>query len=134
MVPDLEGPGHRSPRVCCSQRCCPCVCPRCSSCLITARRLRCRPTLLVTQWEARDRGWDRLSNGDLLAEAERAGFDVLLTADNGIAYQQNLKDRRIALVVLTRNRWRLVQRVIRKVVAAVNAAEPGSYTLIDIPI
>jgi hypothetical protein len=84
--------------------------------------------------EARDRGWDRLSNGDLLAEAERAGFDVLLTADNGIAYQQNLKDRRIALVVLTRNRWRLVQRVIRKVVAAVNAAEPGSYTLIDIPI
>jgi hypothetical protein len=84
--------------------------------------------------EARDRGWDRLSNGDLLAAAEGAGFDVLVTADNGIAYQQNLKDRKIALVVLTRNRWRLVQRVIRKIVAAVDAAEPGSYTLIEIPV
>ena len=41
--------------------------------------------------EAKDRGWDRLSNGDLLAEAEHAGFDILLTADTGMAYQQNLK-------------------------------------------
>ena len=40
--------------------------------------------------EARDRGWDRLSNGDLLVEAERAGFDVLLTADKNIRDQQNL--------------------------------------------
>jgi hypothetical protein len=84
--------------------------------------------------EAKDRGWDRLSNGDLLAEAERAGFDILLTADNGIAYQQNLEDRKIAIVVLSRNRWRLVQRMIRKIVAAVNAAEPGSYTLIEVPL
>ncbi len=84
--------------------------------------------------EARDRGWDRLSNGKLLAEAERAGFEVLVTADNGIAYQQNLKGRRIALVVLSRNRWRSVERVVRKVVTAVDAAEPGSYVLIEVPI
>jgi hypothetical protein len=32
--------------------------------------------------KAKDRGWDRLTNGDLLAEAERAGFEILLTADN----------------------------------------------------
>jgi hypothetical protein len=83
--------------------------------------------------EAKARGWDKLSNGDLLGEAERAGFDILLTADNSIAYQQNLKERRIALVVLSGNRWRLVQRVIRKIVAAVNAAEPGSFTVIDVP-
>src|SRR5712692_6602359 len=43
-----------------------------------------------TVTEARDRGWDRLSNGDLLAETERAGFDVLLTADKNIRYQQFL--------------------------------------------
>ena len=83
--------------------------------------------------EAKDRGWDRLSNGELLTEAERSGFDILVTADTGIVYQQNLKDRKIALVVLSRNRWQLVQRVIRKIVAAINAAEPGSYTLIDVP-
>ena len=51
--------------------------------------------------EARDKGWDKLSNGDLLAEAERAGFDILLTADTNIAYQQNLKGRKIALVVIS---------------------------------
>jgi len=84
--------------------------------------------------EAGDKGWDRLSNGDLLAEAERAGFDVLLTADNSIAYQQNLKGRKIALVVLSRNRWRSVQRVTRRILAAVDAAGPGSYTLIEVPI
>jgi hypothetical protein len=84
--------------------------------------------------EAKDRGWDRLSNGNLLAEAEHAGFEVLLTADNGIVYQQNLKGRKIALVVLSRNRWRSVQRVTRKIVAAVDAAEPGSYAFIEVPI
>jgi hypothetical protein len=83
--------------------------------------------------EAKDRGWERLTNGDLLAEAERAGFDVLLTADTGIAYQQNLKGSKIALVVLTGNRWRLVQRMTRKIIAAVNAAEPGSYTVVEVP-
>ena len=78
-------------------------------------------------------GWDRLVNGELLRVAEAAGFDVLLSTDNSIAYQQNLKGRKLAIVVISRNRWRLVQRMIRKIVAAVNAAEPGSYTLIEIP-
>jgi hypothetical protein len=55
--------------------------------------------------KARERGWDRLSNGDLLAEAERAGFDVFLTADKNIRYQQNLTGRRIAIVVLSTPQW-----------------------------
>ncbi len=46
------------------------------------------------------RGWDRLSNGDLLHAAEEAGFDVLVTTDKNIRYQQNLKGRRIAIIVL----------------------------------
>jgi len=53
---------------------------------------------LVT--EARERGWDRLSNGELLKAAEQAGFDVLLTPDQNMRYQQNLTGRRIAIVVL----------------------------------
>jgi hypothetical protein len=68
-----------------------------------------------------------------LGVAEAAGFEVLLTTDNNLANQQNLKGRKIAIVVISRNRWRLVQRMIRKIVAAVNAAEPGSYTLVDVP-
>jgi hypothetical protein len=63
-----------------------------------------------------------------------ADFDVLLTNDNNMAYQQYLKGRKIAIVVLSGNRWRLVQRVIRKIVAAIDQAEPGSYTIVDVPI
>lgn len=58
---------------------------------------------------AKERGWDTLTNGDLLTEAERAGFDVLLTADKNIRYQQNLRGRRIALVVLSTPQWPLVR-------------------------
>jgi hypothetical protein len=50
--------------------------------------------------EAVERGWERLSNGDLLDEAESAGFEILVTADKHIPYQQNLTGRKIALVVI----------------------------------
>jgi hypothetical protein len=50
--------------------------------------------------EAIERGWDRISNGELLTKAEAAGFELLLTTDKRIRYQQNLKDRKIAVVVL----------------------------------
>ncbi len=58
--------------------------------------------------KSKERGWDRLSNGDLLTQAERAGFDVLLTAEKNMRYQQNLAGRRIALVVLSTPQWPLV--------------------------
>ena len=51
--------------------------------------------------EARERGWATLKNGELLLVAEQAGFDVFLTADKNIRYQQNLKERKIAIIVLT---------------------------------
>lgn len=73
------------------------------------------------------------ANGDLLRAAEEARFEVLLSTDNGLGYQQNLTGRQIAIVVLSRNRWRMVQRMMRKIVAAVNEAEPGSYAVIEIP-
>ncbi len=86
-----------------------------------------------TVTEARTRGWDTLSNGDLLTEAERAGFDVFLTADKNIRYQQNLAGRRIAVVVLSTPQWPLVRLHSAKIVAAINAATPGSYTEVQIP-
>jgi hypothetical protein len=87
-----------------------------------------------TVTEARDRGWDRLSNGDLLAEAERAGFDVLLTADKNIRHQQNLSGRRLAIVVLSTPQWPVVRLHIERIAATVNAAAPGSYTEVNIPV
>jgi hypothetical protein len=57
--------------------------------------------------DARERGWEKLTNGDLLSAAEEAGFDMLLTADKNMSYQQNLSARRIALVVLGNSPWRL---------------------------
>jgi hypothetical protein len=50
-------------------------------------------------------GWDTLSNGDLLTVAEEAGFDVFLTTDKNLRYQQNLAGRKIAIVVLGRHYW-----------------------------
>lgn len=84
--------------------------------------------------EARDQGWDRLSNGDLLDAAEKAGFDVFVTPDQNIRYQQNLKGRKIAIVVLSVGRWTLVRAHLAQIVAAVNDAVPGSYIEIDIPL
>ena len=83
--------------------------------------------------DARARGWDRLSNGDLLVEAERAGFEALVTADKIMRYQQNLKGRKIALVVLGTPRWPALRMHVDLIAAAVNAATPGSYAEVEIP-
>jgi hypothetical protein len=83
--------------------------------------------------EARDRGWDRLSNGELLNKAEQAGFDVFLTADKNIRYQQNLKGRRIALVVLSTPQWPRVRLHMERIAVAINAATPGSFVEVEIP-
>jgi len=83
---------------------------------------------------AEERGWDRLANGDLLAAAEDADFHVFLTADKNLRYQQNLSNREIAVVVLGNSPWPLVQLHIPEIVAAMNAAMPGSYVEVDIPL
>jgi hypothetical protein len=83
--------------------------------------------------EAKAQGWDRLTNGELLAAAEKTGFDVLLTTDKNVRYQQNLAGRKIAIVVLGKGRWRLIRLAIPEIVAAVNAARPGTYSEVEIP-
>jgi len=80
-----------------------------------------------------DEGWSGLSNGDLLSAAERAGFEVMLTADRRIRYQQNLAGRRLALIVLSSPAWPVVKDHIPAIKAAVDAAIPGSYQEVDLP-
>lgn len=83
--------------------------------------------------EARARGWEELSNGELIDVAERAGFELLVTTDKNIRFQQNLKARKIALVVLEHAQWPMVKLVAENIVAAVNMAAPGSYVEVDVP-
>lgn len=82
---------------------------------------------------AAQRGWDKLKNVELLKAAEEAGFEVFVTPDKNICYQQNLKTYTIAIVVLGNPQWPILQRYVDRVVAAVNAAKPGSYVEVEIP-
>lgn len=82
---------------------------------------------------AAQRGWDTLKNGELLQAAEDAGFDVLVTPDKNIRYQQNLAVRRIAIVVLSNAQWPVLQRYVSRVVEAVNNAKPGTYSEVETP-
>ena len=76
----------------------------------------------------------QLENGDLLREAEAIGFDLMVTSDQNIRYQQNLTGRRLALLVLGSNIWPLVRDYAAAIAAAVDTATPGSYTFIEIPL
>ena len=86
-----------------------------------------------TVTEARERGWATLKNGELLSIAGQAGFEVLITADKNIRYQQNLMEHKIAIVVLTQLRWKLVRKKLTEIGAAVNLASPGSFAEVEIP-
>ncbi len=83
--------------------------------------------------EAIERGWERLANGALLNAVEEAGFELFVTADKNIQYQQNLTGRKISIVVLGNPQWPVLRRYVERVVAAVDAAAPGSYVEVDIP-
>lgn len=82
---------------------------------------------------AHDRAWSTLKNGALLDVAEQEGFEVLVTTDSNLKYQQNLRVRRIAIVVLTSTSWPRIQRALTAVVRAINDATEGSYTEVEIP-
>ena len=71
-------------------------------------------------------GWAKLSNGDLLAAADKA-FDVFITTDQNLRYQQNLGGRRLAILVLPTTSWPEIQNYMNKVVDAVNALKPGDF-------
>lgn len=76
--------------------------------------------------------WTTLRNGDLISQAEAAGFEVLVTTDQNLKYQQNLSGRRLAVVVLLSTSWPKIQARVSAVTAAVGEAAPGSYTEVAI--
>ena len=72
-------------------------------------------------------------NENEMLVAEEAGFEVFLTPDKNIRYQQNLAGRKIAVVVVGNPQWPVLRLHVERLVTAVNAAKPGSYTEVDIP-
>ena len=79
-----------------------------------------------------ERGWSGLGNGDLIEEAEQKGYEVLITTDQNMRYQQNLTDRRLAIVVLLSTAWPYVQPRIDDIRLVLDEIRPGE--LREVPI
>ena len=74
---------------------------------------------------ASERGWSDLDNGNLLQAAEDEGYDLLITTDQNIRYQQDLTNRSIAILVLLSTAWPLIQQKVDDISAVVNEMGPG---------
>lgn len=93
-------------------------------------RLALRAHAVETAYE---RGWSSLKNGELLLAAESAGFDVLITTDLNLRYQQNLQERAIAIVVLSTTSWPRIRAATDLVVAAIEQCVRERYLQVEIP-
>ena len=72
-----------------------------------------------------------LENGDLVAAAEKDGFDILMTTDKNLRCQQNLKGRRIAILVLPTNKLKILARIAPTIRAKLNSIQPGKFIEIE---
>ena len=73
-------------------------------------------------------GWNGYTNGQLLSEAERAGFEALITGDRSLPFQQNLAGRNIAVIIFSTNAWPIIRTQPQTVQRAVANASPGAFT------
>ena len=73
-----------------------------------------------------ERGWYHLSNGDLIENAE-AKFDVFITTDKNLRYQQNLNHRKVAILVLPTTRWPNLKEFGPEIALAASGLSKGSY-------
>ncbi|HEY5233353.1 MAG TPA: hypothetical protein VIK59_04035 [Verrucomicrobiae bacterium] len=78
-------------------------------------------------------GWSGISNGDLLDKAEREGFQVFILADKNLRYQQNLSERRIAILELWTNHRPTLEKHFAEIRAAVEKLSAGEYFVLEIP-
>lgn len=76
---------------------------------------------------AYEQGWSELLNGQLLKAAEQAGYDLLITTDKNLRYQQNLRNRQVAILVLGTTSWPRIQQHIATIREYMGQVTPGSY-------
>ena len=81
---------------------------------------------------AAENGWDRLTNGELIGRAEQEAFDLLVTTDQNMRYQQNLRGRHLAIVVLLSTAWPYSSMKIEEILAAIEGVEPGEVREVTI--
>ena len=93
------------------------------------RRLLARDDITLLE----EKGWKGIQNGALLQLAEANKFDVFVTADQNLKYQQNLKRRQIAIVVLPYNRRKWMPTLVSHITKALNEIQPGAYIEIPLP-
>lgn len=77
-------------------------------------------------------GWQGLENGTLLDAAEQAEFDLLLSCDQNIQYQQNRTGRKLALAILSSNHWPTLRRFAARIATEVDFVQTGQLVRIDI--
>ncbi len=82
---------------------------------------------------AAERGWEGLKNGDLLSAAEAAGFEVLVTVDKKLRYQQNLAGRRIGIAILSTQNLSILRGALGRIEATIQAVGQGGYQELDLP-
>jgi len=68
-----------------------------------------------------------MQNGDLLRLAENEGFEVFVTTDQNLKYQQNLTDRSLAIMVLSTTSWPIIEKQTDRVAKAIDTITPGGY-------
>ena len=79
-----------------------------------------------------DAAWGGLKNGELIRTVEAAGYDVLVTNDKNMGFQQNLDGRRVAIVALPLNRRRLLLERVEDIAATIRRALPGRHVLMNL--
>ena len=82
---------------------------------------------------AYEMSWSALENGDLLTAAEKDGFEVLVTTDTNLRYQQNLSERQIAIVVLKTTSWPRIRTHLETISVKINSVRANDYVEIEIP-
>lgn len=78
-------------------------------------------------------GWSGIKNGRLLQLAEENDFSVLITADQRLKYQQNLKGQKLAIIVLPYNRRKWMPLLVPAIVAALDRIKSGDYIELPLP-
>ena len=79
-----------------------------------------------------ERGWSELRNSALLDRAEEDGYELLITTDQSLRYQQDLANRELAVMVLMSTAWPRIRLRATEIGTLINKIAPGDYKEVQI--
>src|SRR5690349_10297841 len=80
-----------------------------------------------------EQDWGNLTDYELLESAHSAGFDVFITPDRNLSAHHDAARHNMAVVILSKSRWKLIRLVLGDIEAAISTAQRGTYTVIEVP-